>query len=391
MQSKHDANRVRAYNQKKIYDLIRTNKGISRAEIAPKIGISPTSVGKITAIMIEDGLVAECGISEDSGIGRKGIQLMVVANKVLSIAVTIDIGAICGAIVNIDGETLFKTRQPMPSHFTFEAAVDCCTQIIGQLLKRLTAQQQEDVVAIGVSVPGFVAGGHVYHSPQLFWQDVPLGEALNNRFNQKIIVENNVKADALTECVYGNIGTHNNILVLSMGSGVGGALIRNGRLLRGAHSALGEIGHILVGSNGSKCDCGRYGCLRTHIAKPSLEKVSGKSFEDCLLAARNGDEKCQAVLDDAVKYASVWMANCIAIYDPAEIVLTGDLFTDWPEFYDLVQENYGQYVWHPLKNKIVHVRKSIVLADKHPTVSAACIVFYQYLKTGIQLDADVPL
>ncbi|MDL2327219.1 ROK family transcriptional regulator [Ruminococcaceae bacterium OttesenSCG-928-A11] len=390
MQVKHDAVRIRAYNQKKIYDLIRKNPGISRAELAQKMKISPTSIGKITAIMIEDGLVAECGAFVDGRIGRNGIQLMVAADRVLSLAIIIDVGVIRGSVVNINGASTHEIVWEMPKAIPFPDAVERCVELIETLLKAVSPESRENIIGIGVSVPGFASGGHIHHSPQLFWQDVELGGELQKHFDYRIIVENNVKADALAECVYGEVSSQSNILILSMGSGLGAAMINNGRLNRGAHNALGEIGHILVDSNGTKCDCGRDGCLRTHIAKPSIEKISGMRFEACLDAAQNGDARCKEILDEVVRSACIWVANCIAIYDPSDIVLTGDLFRDWPSFYDTVTEGYRAYIWSPLKDKKVNIRKSVGLSTGDPIMSAASIVFYQYLKTGIQLDMDIP-
>jgi len=389
MKEKPDSGRVRIYNQKKIYDLIRTNRGISRAEIAQKIGISQTSVGKITTIMIEEGLVIEYGANADGKIGRNGIQLKIVDNKVMTVAVIIDVGIIRSGIVNIAGDIFLDIEKALPQKVEFTYVVESVAQLINELFTSIGDEERKNILAIGVSVPGFTTNGFIHHSPQMFWKDVDFGKELQKYFKETVIVENNVKANALAECVYSGLNQQNDICILSMGSGVGGAVIRNGRLMRGAHNALGELGHVLVESNGSVCDCGREGCLRTHIARSSIENLCGMKLESCLAAAREGDSKCKHILDDVVRYASLLIANCIAIYDPSEIILTGDLFDDWPDFYDLVINRYVEYVWNPLKNLSVKVRKSMVLCGKHPIISAASIVFYQYLKTGIQMDTNI--
>ena len=384
------SNRVRQYNIKKLYDLIRKNEGISRAELTKLINLTPTSVSKIISLLLADGLVSENGVITDGSVGRRAIQLSIVPDRVLTIAVSVDVGRISGAVVNIAGSIQRQTERVLPEQFSFDVGIDAIYYIIKELYDGLDDTTRENLVGIGISVPGRIDKnrGIVVLSPQLGWNDCFLISRLRERFKDDvpIYLENNVKAEAEAECIFGTAGNKHSAVVVDIGSGLGAAYICNGRVQGGFHDSMGEIGHILVGSNGARCSCGRYGCLRTHIAISSIEERTGISIEKAVSSARHGDGPCRMILDEAVKYLGMWLANLINLYDPEAIYIGGGILCAWPEFFGRVRDEYKKYMWKALEGEKYEILETTMSAVNSPLVSASAITFYRYLLTEVQIS-----
>lgn len=390
---KHSAFWVRDYNKKKLYDLIRRHAGISRSELTRMIDLTPTSVGKIIAALIEDGLVLECGLAADGKIGRNAIQLDIVPEKVLTMAIEIDVGTIKGGVLDIGQQIITMCDTAIRDGQPLEEVTQTLVEMIETLYNRLTPVQQDNLIGLGIAVPGYVdrKNGLIHQSPQLNWKNYPLMEQLQQRLPKQfpILIENNVKAEAMAELIYGTADKRQNALIIDVGSGVGAAYISRGRVQTGRHNAMGELGHILVGSNGVRCSCGRHGCLRTHIARTSIEERTGMDFRSCLAAAREGNTQCKEVLEEAAHYAAVWIANCVNLYDPEVIYLGGTLQEDWPEFFVKVKKEYQQYIWEAVRGEKYLLERSYVCTSKNNLILSASIMFYQYLMTGIMIDEEM--
>ena len=135
---KHSAFWVRDYNKKKLYNLIRRHVGISRSELTRMIDLTPTSVGKIIAALIEDGLVSECGLAADGKIGRNAIQLNIVPEKVLTMAIEIDVGIIRGGVLDIGQQVVTSYSTSISESQPLEEVTQLLADIIGTLYQRLT-------------------------------------------------------------------------------------------------------------------------------------------------------------------------------------------------------------------------------------------------------------
>lgn len=389
---KHGAFWVRDYNKKKLYNLIRQNPGISRVELTKMIDLTPTSVGKIISILIDEGLVQEHGLAADGKIGRNAICLHIVPDRVLSLAVDLDVGSLKAAVVNITGESLADFSTSLSANCSEDEAIQALVTAIQTLMEQLSETQRENIVGVGIAVPGYIdrINGIVRHSPQLDWREFPLVEQLKAQlpYQLEISIDNNVKAEAMAECIFGTAAMAKSAIVIDIGSGLGSAYISDGRIQPGSHNSMGEIGHILVGSNGIKCSCGRYGCLRTHIARTSIEQRTGLDIKSSVEAARNGDPLCTDILNEAVRYTCIWLANVLNLYDPSVIYLGGSLLQDWPEFYSRIADGYGQYVWDTLRGEQYALQRTYVSQQNHSMISAASIVFYKYLLTGVQINTN---
>lgn len=199
---------------------------------------------------------------------------------------------------------------------------------------------------LGIASPGAIdtVRGIVSGAPQLpGWRDVPLVEIMGRRLGIPVWLENDATAAALGEHRFGAGRGTRHMIYLTISTGVGGGLIIEGRLYRGASGAAGELGHIILDPDGPPCDwCGR-GCLEsfssgTAIARrgqealaagraPALAELSAAegpvTAEMMARAARRGDEPCRQAFADAGRYLGIALANFVNIFNPDALVIGG--------------------------------------------------------------------
>ena len=203
------------------------------------------------------------------------------------------------------------------------------------------------VEGIGVGVASMVdfAGGRVVESVNLPLTDVPLRDHLERRFGVPVVIDNDATAAGIGEHLYGaGVGT-SDMLMLTLGTGVGGGIISGGRPLRGASGAAAEIGHIIIDVNGPKCpaNCPNHGCLEAYVAGPAMGAAArvaaelepdsalgralaaGRTVDSRLLTrlAAEGDAGAIAVLERAGEYLGAGLVTLSNIFDPELIVIGG--------------------------------------------------------------------
>ena len=203
------------------------------------------------------------------------------------------------------------------------------------------------VDGIGVGVASMVdfAGGRVVESVNLPLTDVPLRDHLERRFGVPVVIDNDATAACIGEHVYGaGVGVRD-MLMLTLGTGVGGGIISGGRPLRGASGAAAEIGHIIIDVNGPKCpaNCPNHGCLEAYVAGPAMGAAArvaaerepdsalgralaaGRTVDSRLLTrlAQEGDAGAVAVLERAGEYLGAGLVTLSNIFDPELIVIGG--------------------------------------------------------------------
>jgi predicted NBD/HSP70 family sugar kinase len=387
--NKHGTDLVRDYHLKLIYNLVRISKTLSRADLTRMTKLSPTSIGKIVGVLIAKGLVVEVGTSKDGKIGRDAKLLSIIPNGKLAIGVSIDVNHIEAGIVNIAGEVLTYVDCFIPTGITQAQVLPKLLNVITDLQQQLDAQQKERVAGIGVRVPGVVSWteGVVTFSPQFGWKEFALGEALGEKFPYRSYIENPVKAAAMAESLFGEAQDIPDFLMIEFGSGMGAAVMMNGKLYRGRNNMVGEVGHIMVEPGGTLCDCGRRGCLQNFACISGIEKRAGRPFGNVLAQAAAGDEHCRKVLDDTVYQCGMWLANLANFYNPSLTLVYGELFSAWPRFFDRIVEQHKPFVWAPLGHPL-QIRKSELLMTSHGIIASASIVFCQNLLSTVDIEYD---
>ncbi|GAA2214466.1 hypothetical protein GCM10009850_099310 [Nonomuraea monospora] len=250
-----------------ILALLGTVGPLSRSEIARELDLSPATVTQLTKELIGHGMLEELDLKPSRG-GRPAQRLGLVgsAGRALGVKVTADHLVLVD--VRLDGEVLGSWERPHDP-----AAPDALEQLadaVESVVREISGVPP--LLGVGVGVPGSVddqAVGTV-NAPTLGWQAMPVGERLRRRLNLPVLVENDVNALAAAERLYGRGRTHSDFLVVTIGRGVGAAIVADGRVYRGARGGAGEFGHLPVDPAGPACGCGARGCLEAFVGSAGL-------------------------------------------------------------------------------------------------------------------------
>lgn len=385
---KHGADLVKDYHKSLAFNLVRTRGPISRADLTRITKMSPTSTGRIVQELIEENLITEVGQSS-KGLGRRATLLDVNADGVLAIGVEIDTQGVSAGVVNLQGKLVSESySQPLISR-SEEDILNLTALVVDTVLQRVPDDIKEKLIGVGVTVPGAVTwpDGVVKFSPQLGWVNVELRSALEEKLGSTVFVENNVKASALAESLFGVAQGISDFVIVTLGSGMGVAIVSNGHLYRGPDNIAGEIGHTTVDPDGPTCDCGRKGCLQAYICILGIERISGRSFEEVITHARRGDRQCGQILDRAATYLAMGLSNLVCMYNPNFIVLDGYMLKAWPEVLDLAQSKFSEFLWRPVADHVDILPSGI--KDYSAIISSAAVVLQEFLMTPVSIRENL--
>ena len=188
-----------------------------------------------------------------------------------------------GALVGGDASLIARKDgiTPRTSQDDLIAAIVTMTGRLAEIAQR----DGTPVAAVGIAVPGLVdeASGMVHRSPNLKLQDVPLGQILRDKLRLPVFLMHDASAGALAEYSVGVGRSVSDMLLVVTGVGVGSAVISGGRVLRGAHGAAGEIGHISIDPAGMICGCGGHGCVETYASETSIARRYTMAAKEAIL------------------------------------------------------------------------------------------------------------
>ena len=263
-------------------------------------------------------------------------------------AIGIDIGGtkVAGGVVDAFGRITHRLRRDTPHRSTSPAVVE---DVIHGVVSELMAEtDHEQVCAIGIGAAGFVAADRatVAFAPHLSWRDEPLRDRLAARLTTPVFVDNDANAAAWAEWRFGAAQGETHLVMITLGTGIGGGLLWGGEVMRGKYGIAGEFGHMQVVPDGHRCECGNRGCweqyasgnalvrearalvaARSPIAMDMLARIDGDpaNLTGPLVteAARAGDMMAIELLSEIGTWLGVGMANLAAALDPGRFVVGG--------------------------------------------------------------------
>ena len=185
------------------------------------------------------------------------------------LTIGIDIGGtkILAGVVDSSGTVVELRRRPTLGH-DIVGVENTIVELVHEL------QQMYDVAAVGIGAAGFVDASRstVMFSPHLAWRDEPLRARLSGRITIPVVVDNDANTTALGESRFGAGAGHRFVLCITLGTGIGGAIVMDGRVYRGANGMAGEFGHMQVVPDGHRCPCGNRGCWEQYASGNALER-----------------------------------------------------------------------------------------------------------------------
>ncbi len=265
-----------------------------------------------------------------------------------------------------DGKIVASIRKPTVRHLGPGKLLSDFTEMGWKLLNDNGVSRPD---SIGIIFAGLVdsARGIVISSPNILGlKNFPVAAKLSEEFQVEAFLENDATAATIAEKIFGSGKGVDNFVYITLSTGIGGGAFLNGKLYRGAHGMAGELGHMVVMSNGPVCGCGRRGCLEAiaggrGIARRVSENITAVRESELLSSLkpneidarkvfelkRKGDMFSQLIIEETIYYLSVGLVNIINILDPEVVIIGGGIAAA------------GNELFTPLKNAIREEFKSM--------------------------------
>lgn len=395
---------LNTYNKREIINLIRTKNPIFKAEISRMTGLSIPTVMKITDDFIKSGLVKVQGKGESSG-GKRPELLEFVYDAYYIVGVDIGRNSIKTILMDLNANKLnsivIKTEETKPEKMVIDKVIRSIETVINE-----SNIDKNKILGIGVGMPGLldIEKGIVLFSPDFNWEGVQLIQPIKEHFDLPIHIENSTRAIAMGEKWFG-IGTiASNFLCVNLGHGIGSAIVMDGELYHGSSGSSGELGHITLEKDGPICECGNIGCLEalasanaiTKTARNiilngvdtliisecngNIEDVEAKTVFD---AAKKGDEVAMKIIEEAINYIGIGLANYINLFDPDLIILAGGIVNAG----DILLEGIKKVV---LKRQMKFAARKLKIkvsnfGDDATAIGAASFLLKELIESGGQV------
>lgn len=286
------------------------------------------------------------------------------------IYIGIDLGGtgIKVGLVDEKGTILWKEKCPTGVERGYEAVIRDMAQLSIKAVEA-SGHTMDEVHSIGIGIPGIMdpKTGIIPFCTNLKWHQVPIIAEMHKYIDKPIYVDNDATVAALAESVSGvSAGLQNSVFV-TLGTGVGGGIIINGKAFSGAHGVASEIGHMITVAGGELCTCGNRGCweryasataliregrrlANAHPETALLKHVGGDpeniTAKDVIDLAKAGDPDCTKLFDDYVTHLCVGLSNLINLYDPELIALGGGVSASGNFLLDAVNRKLPEMVFY---------------------------------------------
>jgi glucokinase len=262
------------------------------------------------------------------------------------LSVGIDIGGtkILGALVDEHGQILFEAKVPSPAQDP-----DLMVSTVVDLIKEVSSHATSPVVCAGVAAAGFIDANQstILYAPNLNWRNEPFRDRLQVHLDIPLVIENDANAAGWAEYKFGAGRGTKDMVMLTLGTGVGGAVVADYKLRRGGFGIAGELGHVRVVQDGKQCGCGRKGCVEQYSSGTAVVKAAKKlaagsgpagqrlrelkeesgelSGAQVYQALLEGDAGVYSIFREAGRYLGQAMATITAVLDPQVYVIGGGL------------------------------------------------------------------
>ncbi|MGW3394518.1 ROK family transcriptional regulator [Streptomyces hydrogenans] len=328
---KADKSGVRRHNLSLVLRTVHDVGETTRAAVAARVGLTRPAVSSLVEQLLDLGFLVESGKTFSGQAGRPGTVLKPAGTGPAALGVEINVAYVSVCLVDLTGTDRIRRTVRLDNR---AAAPDVLARAAA-----VAAEALAEAEALGLSpsgaalaLPGLVSDGTVRQAPNLGWHDTPaerlFGDALAalRPAARRLAVasDNEANMAALAELRFGTPGTPRTFLHLTGETGVGGAVVVHGELLRGAHGFAGEIGHLVVDAEGPRCRCGSRGCLEQYAGQAALLRAADAADVDDLAArAGRGEPRALAALAEAGRMLGRALSGAVNLLDPEAVVLGG--------------------------------------------------------------------
>ena len=332
---------ARGINRDIVFELIRTNQPISRADLARLSGLGRSTISQIVEQLISENWVRE-GAMGSLPRGRKP-TLIGLNSALVAIAVDIHPKQATVSLVDLKGRLL--SRWPVPISADPEASM----RLIMECMERIRpASTQKSVEGVGISVPGRVnpATHRLIFAPNLKWPQFDIRKMVETRMGLPVMLENDATACMVAERTFERMDGVRDAVLVAVAEGVGTCVLSNGQIVTGHNGMAGEFGHVPVDPNGPPCGCGKKGCWEVYSSslaairyyKELKPKAPAPTFQELLSRAEDGDSSAAQALEMQATWIGRGLRMIIASVSPSTILIAGDLTAAWDRFGPVIEK-----------------------------------------------------
>ncbi len=278
-------------------------------------------------------------------------------------AIGVDLGGtkIGIAVVRKNGDIKEYIKTATNAQQGKDAVINEIKQNIHQIIRQ-SELSIDDILGIGIGVPGQLdpSIGIVHFAPNLpEWKELPLSRIIEEEFHIPVVIENDANAAAWAEKSFGVAQGVEDMVCLTLGTGIGGGLILDGKIYHGKNFVAGEIGHIIVNKNGPLCGCGGFGCLEAYSSASGIRNriynrikklkktcpgsppdidIDNIGLAEIFKRARQGDPLVKNIIDDAIEYLGVGITSLVNLLNPEIVVLVGGIANEGDKLLNPVKD-----------------------------------------------------
>lgn len=322
--------------------MLRSTSAFSRADLAKETGLTKATMSLLVSMLIEHRIVKEGAPLVQSVYGRPSTPLNIAGGSVCGIGIQINTDGYGYIVLDLDGSVV---AERWIAHDLHDADADA---LFGELDVMLSEQektlraQNYRIAGVGLALPGLVTeDGHLLMARNLGWEDLDLSRFdLIRHFDVTVANESNMAAVAqlpgyaTQRTDEGIVGPNGSFLYVSTDIGIGGAIVRAGRVVTGDHGFAGEIGHLSVQMDGPVCRCGRRGCVEAYAGRRSMVEAAGvatgndaaslEAIDEFTRRVEAGDPVATAVFADAGDAMTSMLTSVINLADLDTVIIGGN-------------------------------------------------------------------
>ncbi len=368
---------VKSHNLRIILFSLLQQEYLSRVDLAKLTNLSTTTITNLITELLEQDIVVEerdITLERRPGAGRPRTAIRLVPESRYAIGIHIGVGKIRVAITDLRAHIVKRQSLDHPLEKSAEAVLADVSRLVQDTIEQSNIPP-ENIIGVGVGASGLVNPdtGINMIAPNLQWRDIPIRRWLQKQLGLPVCVDNNVRAMALGEALFGEAKNARVLAFVYARIGVGAGLVVDGQLYRGIGAGAGEIGHAkIIPEGGEPCRCGKTGCLETLVSENSimrlaqelagqepesilaacLRQVDAPTIEQVFAAARAGDTATQSMLVERARYMGIALSNLVNLLNP-ELILLGGIFAQGKDLLlPSIQETVRQYAFADLGKRV---------------------------------------
>lgn len=344
---------LRTINRLAVLRAIRLNPGVSRVQLADRLGLTRPTIGNLVDDLLSGGWLKEERLGPTGALGRRPVALHVNNDSRAIIGTDVNAERIICVATTLSGDVRELSISPPPPK-NGEEMLEMLADHAGNMWQRLENAGLV-VSGLGVGVPGTVQTqtGILRQSESTGWNQLPVRNLLQKQFEARglpalpLLVQRAADCVAIYHFEFRRQGEEDPLLYVHSGQSITSAVASHYSLLQGSHGTMGSVGHFILDPDGPACTCGRHGCANVMATLTAVEKASGRPATEFRAAVQEGDQTVIAELQKAGRHFGVLLYNLCAQFDPARVFVGGPAFQSGPEYLNAARQSFEELIGWP--------------------------------------------